>query len=157
MGRTMVPILPSFGPCRGDGESVSAFPYRACVPAGRGVERRRPFYQALVPVGAVRDRCGFSQTDTAMRYVPKGQSPCGVTTTTNTLFHRNRSSVEGRHHDRRLSRRDTSSVEGHHHDGQLVPQGQKLGRKAPPRQMPCPVRDKSPVETAFPTDPTTPL
>ena len=98
------------------------FPYRASVPAGRGGERWRPFYRALAPDGAIRDRCGFAQACTARRRVPpvqqfrKAQQPQRMP----------------------CPDRYNNSVKGRHRDGCLVPKGHKLGRRPPSRQMPCP-------------------
>lgn len=100
-----------------------------------GHRRRFPFYRASAPDGAIRGRCGFAQTGTARRNVP-----------------RDNSSVERNNHDGRLvpggqklgrrgisdrppmplqgqnmSRRDTSSVETVPSEGPHTPlQGRNL-------------------------------
>ena len=124
------PVLPSFRPYRD-------------VEHGR----RLPFYRALAPEGAIRDRCGFTQTVHRGGDVPQGHKPGKRSPPGGHLV------PQGRKLGRDgISNRPHNAPSGAKH----VPQGHKLGRNGVPDRPPMPLqgrnmsrRDNSSVGTAF--------
>ena len=124
------PVLPSFRPYR-DVEYWQRF----------------PFYRALAPDGAIRDRCGFTQT------VHRGG-----------MSRRDNSSVRRNDHDEHLVPQGHKPGRRSPPGGHLVPKGHELGRRGISDRSSMPLqgrnmsrRDTSSVETAPSEGTRTPL